>query len=63
MRSKAVGFWIVGSIAIFFAMIFMVTAQPAELSSNPSMIVLAYTVSFILLMVGGMFWISIMHLE
>jgi hypothetical protein len=63
MRSKAAGFWIIGSIAIFFAILFFTTAQPSELGSNASMVILAYIVAFVLILIGGMFWISVMHLE
>jgi len=63
MRSRAVSFWIVGSIAIFFSLLVFSTASPAELGSNTTSIIIAYVVSFILLLIGGMFWISVMHLE
>jgi hypothetical protein len=63
MRSRAISFWIVGSIAIFFAFLIFSTASPAELGSNAVSILLAYIVAFVLILAGGMFWISIMHLE
>jgi hypothetical protein len=63
MRGRAVSFWIVGAIAMFFAFLIFSTASPTELGSNTANIILAYIIAFVLILVGGMFWISIMHLE
>jgi len=63
MRSRAVSFWLVGGIALFFAFLIFSTASPTELGSNAVNVILAYIIAFVLILAGGMFWISIMHLE
>lgn len=63
MRSRAISFWLIGAMSMFFAFLIFSTASPSEFGSNATSIILAYVISFILILVGGMFWISIMHLE
>ena len=55
-KNRAISFWLIGAICIFLA---MVSATGAHGDST----MFAYTISFMLTLVGGMFWISIMHMD
>jgi len=55
-KSRAILYWILGAVCIFFAMAAATGARgDAALS--------AYIVGFLLTLIGGMFWISIMHMN
>lgn len=55
-KNRAILFWLVGAICIFLAM-------AAATGARGDSTLFAYAISFMLTLVGGMFWISIMHME
>ncbi len=58
MKKRAVGFWVLGALCIFFAMFLVSGVQSGESSA-----IMAYLISFVLVLIGGMFWISVGAIE
>jgi hypothetical protein len=54
---RTILFWLIGTICIFFGALIAGSVEPVVGSTTVS-IVMAYGLSFILIMLGGMFWIS-----
>jgi len=50
-------FWLIGTICIFFGALIAGSVEPVVGSTTVS-IVMAYSLAFILVLLGGMFWIS-----
>ena len=61
--SRSIYFWITGTICIFFGAILAGKVDPYVLGASPALVAIAYIISFILILVGGMFWISIASIE
>ncbi len=61
--SRSIYFWIVGTVCIFFGAILAGKAHPYVLGASPALVAIAYIIPFILILVGGMFWISIASIE
>lgn len=57
--ARSVGFWIIGSICVFFGALIAGSVRPETLGATGESVVLAYIISFILILVGGMFWITV----
>ena len=56
-RRRAIGFWVLGAICIFIGCIL---AGSLELTADITTgLIIAYIISFLLILVGGMFWISV----
>ena len=49
-------FWVLGALCVFFGAV-VATAMQGDA------VIFAGVLSFLLILVGGMFWISIMHME
>jgi hypothetical protein len=54
---RTILFWLIGTICIFFGALIAGSVEPVVGSTTVS-ILMAYGLSFILIMLGGMFWIS-----
>lgn len=63
--ARTIGFWILGSICIFVGSLIAGSVEPSVLGATTISVVIAYLLSFILILLGGMFWIStaIAHVE
>jgi hypothetical protein len=57
--TRSVGFWIIGSLCVFFGALIAGSVQPTVLGATAGSIILAYIISFILILIGGMFWITV----
>jgi len=55
-KSRAIVFWVVGAICIFLAIASVAAARGDSA-------VFSYVASLLLVLAGGMFWISVMHLK
>ncbi len=55
--TRTIVFWLTGTICVFFGSLIAGSIEPVIGSSTAS-IVMAYALSFILVLLGGMFWIS-----
>jgi len=62
---RSVIFWFVGSLSVFFGALIAGNIDPSALGATTGSITLAYIISFILILIGGVFWIatSIAHIE
>jgi hypothetical protein len=54
---RTIIFWLIGTTCIFFGSLIAGSVEPVVGSTTVS-IVMAYSLAFILIMLGGMFWIS-----
>jgi phosphate/sulfate permease len=61
---RAIGFWVAGAVCLFFGVLIASSVSPAELiaSGTPTASlftqILAYVIAFVLILVGGMLWIT-----
>jgi len=55
---RTLGFWFIGSICIFFGSLIAGSVEPSALGTTTTSVILAYVIAFILILLGGMFWIS-----
>ena len=60
---KAIGFWFIGSLLVFFGALIVGNIDPTALGATSASVVISYIIGFILIMVGGMFWISTAVIE
>ena len=58
VNRKAILFWLIGSVCVFFSSLILGNIQPEVLGATTESVILAYIIGFILIMLGGMFWIS-----
>ena len=56
-RKRSIAFWILGSVCIFFGVL-MAAAVVGYQGISPEAII-AYIIAFVLIVVGGMFWIAV----
>lgn len=65
LEQKSVIFWIIGTICIFFGCMISGSVAPEALGATTESVILAYLIGMILLLLGGMFWISaaVVHVE
>lgn len=64
--NRAIGFWVIGTVCVFFGSLIAGSVEPSALGARIESVILAYIISFVLILVGGMFWISVsatMHEE
>ncbi len=54
---RTIAFWLIGTLCIFFGALIAGSVEPV-VGSTAGSITMAYALSFILLLLGGMFWIS-----
>jgi hypothetical protein len=58
VSSKAILFWIIGSIFVFLGSLIAGSVEPSALGATWQSVLIAYIIAFVLILVGGMFWIS-----
>lgn len=61
--NKAIIFWIIGSICVFLGALIAGSVEPSALGATLESVLVAYIISFILILIGGMFWISVATAE
>lgn len=57
--SRAIAFWIVGSICVFLGTMVAGAVEPSAIGATWWSILIAYIIAFVLILIGGMFWISV----
>lgn len=64
-NTRALAFWTIGAVCIFFGALVAGNIEPEVLGATPGSVMLSFLISFILIMIGGMFWIttSVVHVE
>lgn len=55
---KAIIFWFIGAVSVFFGALIAGNIEPEALGATIESVTIAYIISFILILLGGMFWIS-----
>jgi len=55
---RAIGFWFIGAICVFFGSLIAGSVDPSALGATTLSVAIAYIIAFILILLGGMFWIS-----
>ena len=56
---RSIGFWIIGTFLVFFGVLIAGNIDPGALGATAGSVGLAYIISFILILIGGMFWITV----
>ncbi|NIO44168.1 MAG: hypothetical protein GTN36_01265 [Candidatus Aenigmarchaeota archaeon] len=54
---RTIIFWLIGTVCLFFGALIAGAVEPT-IGSTTTSIMMAYALSFILILLGGMFWIS-----
>ncbi len=64
-NNRALAFWVIGAVCIFFGALIAGNIEPEVLGATTGSVILSFLVSFILILVGGMFWITtaVVHVE
>jgi len=64
-NTRSMAFWIVGSFCLFFGVLIAGNIEPGALGASAESVIIAYIISFILITLGGMFWITtaVAHLQ
>ena len=62
---RALMFWVIGSVCIFFGALIAGNIEPEIIGATTVSVILSYIISFILILIGGMFWITtaVVHVE
>ena len=62
---RTIAFWIIGAICVFTGALIAGSIESSVLGSTTISIAVAYIIAFILILLGGMFWIStaLIHIE
>jgi VIT1/CCC1 family predicted Fe2+/Mn2+ transporter len=62
---RAIAFWFLGAFFVFFGVLIGGNVEPSALGATSLSVALAYIIAFILILLGGMFWIStaVAHIE
>ncbi len=56
--SRTIIFWIIGAICVFVGSLISGSVDPSVLGASTESVIISYIVSFVLILLGGMFWIS-----
>jgi len=63
MKKRPLVFWLVGTVFIYLGIFFISSAMSTSVGGTGATILFSNLIGFIFLLVGGMFWISIMHIK
>jgi len=55
---RAVAFWFIGTICVFFGSLIAGAVDPTALGATSTSVIFAYVIAFVLILIGGMLWIS-----
>lgn len=56
--SKSIIFWIIGGVFVFLGSMIAGAVDPYALGATLSGVIISYIIAFVLILIGGMFWIS-----
>lgn len=62
-KEKSIFFWILGTFCMFFGILIAGNVDPGALGASIESVGIAYVISFILILLGGMFWITVAVLQ
>ena len=55
---RSIVFWIIGAICVFVGALIAGSVDPSVLGATTTTVAVSYIVAFVLILIGGMFWIS-----
>jgi len=55
---RTITFWLIGTICVFVGSLLAGSVEPNILGSTTTSVIIAYVIAFVLILLGGMFWIS-----
>jgi len=55
---RTITFWFIGAICVFTGALIAGSVEPSVLGTTTTSIAVAYIIAFVLILLGGMFWIS-----
>ena len=55
---RTIAFWFIGAICVFTGALIAGSVEPSVLGVTTTSIAVAYIIAFVLILLGGMFWIS-----
>ncbi|MBN2203284.1 MAG: hypothetical protein JW700_03825 [Candidatus Aenigmarchaeota archaeon] len=55
---RSITFWLIGAICVFVGALIAGSVDPSVLGATTMSVAIAYIISFVLILIGGMFWIS-----
>jgi hypothetical protein len=55
---RSIVFWIIGAICVFVGALIAGSVDPSVLGATTTAVAVSYIISFVLILIGGMFWIS-----
>ena len=55
---RSIVFWIIGAICVFVGALIAGSVDPSVLGATTTSVAVSYIISFVLILIGGMFWIS-----
>jgi hypothetical protein len=55
---RSITFWIIGAICVFVGALIAGSVDPSVLGATTTAVAVSYIISFVLILIGGMFWIS-----
>ena len=56
--ARSIVFWIIGAILIFMGALIAGGVDPSVLGASIESVAISYIIAFVLILLGGMFWIS-----
>lgn len=56
--NKTIVFWILGAVFVFLGSMIAGAVDPYALGATLSGVIISYVIAFVLILIGGMFWIS-----
>ncbi|MFQ6009974.1 MAG: hypothetical protein ACE5J7_02535 [Candidatus Aenigmatarchaeota archaeon] len=58
-RERSIGFWVLGSVCILFGAMFAGASAAGWTESSTTSIAIGTFLAFFLILIGGMFWITV----
>lgn len=55
---RAMCFWILGAIFVFLGSMVAGAVEPHAFAATTEGVIISYIIAFVLILIGGMFWIS-----
>ena len=63
MKKRPLIFWVIGTIFLYFGIFLISGAVSPVPGETEATLFFSNLIGFVFLLVGGMFWISIMHMK
>lgn len=57
-RMRAIAFWLIGTICVFFGSLIAGSVEIGSVGATSLSVTFAYIIAFVMILMGGMFWIT-----